>query len=678
MNSQSSELQLNPIVREYQRQIHLDFHTSPWIPDVGADFDADEFAQTLKRAHVNSATIFGKCHHGMCYYPTKTGTQHPALNGRDMLGEQIEALHRHGLRAPVYTTVVWEEDAAQKHPEWRQLRKDGTFAGTSLATDNSGPHPGAWKFLNFLNAEYQDYFEAHIREILGNYDVDGFFVDILFFHSDACWSDDSIKFREAHGLMGADKETWVRFESAAQRAFAERFTHIVNGINPQATIFYNSTTNSSVDSSAGLRTRTQWQSHFELESLPSGFWGYQHFPRMARQIGRWGKPWFGMTGRFQRQWGDFGGIKPQPALEYECFRSQALGGGNSVGDQLPPRGVLDPAAYDLIGAVYGQCAEAEPFYADSQPLPQIGILSPAYPGFGSDADKSEEGVVQMCEETHYDCSLLDDANSLDEFELLILPDSTVITPALKTSLQKYFEAGGKLIISHKAGRDAQGNWALDFLPLQFQGEVEKYPTYWRARESFWPEFSKSDRVAYSQGTNVVGGEGAEVLVERVLPYFKRTDVKFSSHFQTPPVKEADQFPAVVGGENWVYFAEPIFREYRQAGNTALRDVWKKCMERLVGAAPFGAGLPTTVLSVPRRRGEDLLITLLHYIPLRKALDIDVIEERMSFGGETLSLPEAATTARLFGGEELSRQSDGGFDLPISKGRLLIEVPGFFA
>jgi hypothetical protein len=673
----SPELELNPIVRDYQRQVHLDFHTSPWIHDVGVDFDADEFAQTLKGAHVNSVTIFGKCHHGMCYYPTKTGTQHPGLKGRDLLGEQIDALHRHGLRAPIYTTVVWEEDAAQKHPEWRQLRNDGTFAGTSLATDNSGPHPGAWKFLNFLNPDYQDYIEAHVREMLANYDVDGFFFDILFFNSQACWSDASVKFRKQHGLTNDDRETWVRFESAAQHAFAEKFTRIVTGLKSDATIFYNSTTHSSVDSSAGLRTRTQWQSHFELESLPSGFWGYQHFPRMARQIGRWGKPWFGMTGRFQRQWGDFGGIKPQPALEYECFRSQALGGGNSVGDQLPPRGILDPAAYDLIGAVYGQCEAAEPFYKDSQPVTQIGVLSPAFPGIGDVAAKSEEGVIQMCEETHYESSLLDDANDLGGFELLILPDSVVITEPLKAKLQKYFESGGKLIVSHQAGRDAGGNWALDFLPLSFHGEVDKYPTYWRARDTFWPEFSKSDRVAYSQGVNVEGGAGSEVLIDRVLPYFKRSDVKFSSHFQTPPIKETDRFPAVIAGENWVYFADPIFREYRQTGNVAMRDVWKKCMERLVGAPPFGAGLPTTVLSIPSRRDNDLLLTLLHYIPLRKALDIDVIEERMGFGGETLQLPESARDVRVYGGEALKSLGNGAFELPTTKGRLLLEVPGFF-
>lgn len=49
------------------RQVHLDFHTSPDIPDVGADWDAKLFARTLKEARVNSINIFAKCHHGMNY-----------------------------------------------------------------------------------------------------------------------------------------------------------------------------------------------------------------------------------------------------------------------------------------------------------------------------------------------------------------------------------------------------------------------------------------------------------------------------------------------------------------------------------------------------------------------------------------------------------------------------------
>jgi hypothetical protein len=662
--------------------VHLDFHTSPHIPGVGSEFDAAAFADTMQRAHVNSATVFAKCHHGMCYYPTQTGVVHPGMeSGRDLLGEQIEALHARGIRAPIYTTIVWEEDVAQKHPEWRQLTKEGYFADWGgKGPDGQSGHLGMWKFNNFLDPDYQDYFEAHVREICSRYgkEVDGFFFDILLMAPNAGWSEASRAFRAKHGLLADDKATHARFEGLAQAAFAEKFTKIVHGLRPKATIFYNAANDGNMDRSVGPRTRAASQTHNEVESLPSGMWGYYHFPRMARAQARWGKPWLSMTGRFQKMWGDFGGIKPQAALEFECFRSQALGGANSIGDQLPPRGTLDPVAYDLIGAVFGQCAEAEPFYEGAKLLdPEVGIFSASYAGY--DGGKSEEGAVLICEESHYDCAVLDNFDELQSCKLLILPDSTVVDKALAKKLKAYHAKGGQLLISHKAGFDAEGNWALDFLSLKFEGTAEKYPTYWRAKKSFAPEMAASDRVFYAQGLNVKKSKGVKVLVERVLPYFKRSDIRYSSHFQTPPVAEADKYPAVVAGEGFVYFADPIFSEYRQTGNLAARDIWRKAMERLIGTPAIGHGLPTTMQVYPMRKGKDLLLTLLHYIPIRKSLDIDVIEERSSFAGELLRLPDAVESVEVGDtGECLNRNESGAYELPARKGRLLLKVAGFFA
>lgn len=662
---------------QFQRQIHLDFHTSPFIPDVGVDFQAAEFAKTFKAAHVNSVTVFAKCHHGMCYYPTQTGTRHPAIGERDLLGEQLDALHREGIRAPIYTTIVWEEDAAARFPMWRQMSKDGTFV--SDAVESEAPHAGSWKWLNFLHPDYQDYFEAHLREIIERYGdaVDGLFFDILMMHPQAEWSESGLKFRREHGLIDAP---WAVFQSEAQKVFTAKFSHLVRELVPRATCFFNSGVHFYADSRLGLRARQDSYSHFEVESLPSGFWGYDHFPRSARTVMHWGKDWLSMTGRFQRMWGDFGGIKPQAALEYECFRPQALGGGNSVGDQLPPRGVLDAAAYQLIGAVFAQVEAAEPFYQGSEAISQVGILCPHVAGMGEgQSGKSEEGAVRLCEEAHYDCAVIDDASDFSGYQLIIAPDSVVVTETLREKLAEFYAKGGKILLSHRAGFDASGQWALDFLPLKFEGEAEKWPTFWRAKEQFDAGLALSDRVHYERGLNVAPQE-LEVLVERVLPYFQRTDVTFSSHFQTPPQKQADAFPAVVAGERFVYFADPIFREVRQTGNLAARDGWKAAAARLIGPAPFGEGLPTTVMLYPRRRDRDLLLTLLHYVPIRKALDIDIIEERHSFAGEKLRLPPDAKFVRVFGGQfngqELQKEGSD-FVLPPIKGRLLLEVPNYF-
>jgi hypothetical protein len=85
------------------RQIHLDFHTSEHIPDIGASFSKKQFQEALQTAHVNLINIFAKGHHSWSYYPTKVGMVHPNLDF-DFLGAQIEACHEIGVECPIYFT----------------------------------------------------------------------------------------------------------------------------------------------------------------------------------------------------------------------------------------------------------------------------------------------------------------------------------------------------------------------------------------------------------------------------------------------------------------------------------------------------------------------------------------------------------------------------------------------
>ncbi|MCC5841524.1 MAG: alpha-L-fucosidase [Opitutales bacterium] len=670
------DLKIDPLPA---RQVHLDFHTSPYITGVAAEFDAPAFARRMREAHVNSVTVFAKCHHGMSYYPTRLGEAHPHLRGRDLLGECIEALHREGIRAPVYTTVVWEERVADLYPQWRQMYADGRFVQVAASADMKTLQPGRWRFNNFADPDYQDYFEAHLAEILDAYPVDGFFIDIVFMDAGACFSEASMRKREKLGLTGDTARDNALFESAMQCEFAERFTRFIRGRAPKAGVFYNSTNKAYVTAGAGWRARARRETHVELESLPSGFWGYHHYPRFARQLMLWGQPWLGMTGRFQKMWGDFGGLKPQPALEYECFRAQAMGGGCSVGDQLHPRGGLDEGAYRLIGSVYSQVEAAEPLYAGTTPCPTVGVLLAAAPGSDENrAGKSEEGVVLMLEELKYDAALLDDEDPLDGFAVVVLPDSTVITPALRDRLRTYCDQGGKLILSFDAGRDEQGTWALDWLPVQIGGLDALYPSYLRARPGFLSGYAEDCRVVYSQGRLAKPGRGADLLVERIPPYFKRNDLRFCSHFQTPPDPTVESGAAVVGNAGFVYFADPVFLDYRQSGNRHLRDFFARALE-ILGASPLlGPGLPAHVLAVPRRKDADLILTLLNYLPTRKSHDIDVIEDALSFAGMEITLPKASRLeAVLPKGLAVTPAGEGKWLLPNACGRLILRAPQFY-
>ena len=62
------------------RQVHLDFHTSEAIEGIGKRFSKENFIAALKEGHVNSITVFSKCHHGWAYHPTTVNQQHPNMD----------------------------------------------------------------------------------------------------------------------------------------------------------------------------------------------------------------------------------------------------------------------------------------------------------------------------------------------------------------------------------------------------------------------------------------------------------------------------------------------------------------------------------------------------------------------------------------------------------------------
>ncbi|MCC5848573.1 MAG: beta-galactosidase [Verrucomicrobia bacterium] len=659
------------------RQIHLDFHNSPWIDDLLCDFDATALARRFKAAHVNSVIVFAKCVHGMGYYPSKIVDPHPALSGRDFTGEMIEALHREGIRAPIYTIMGWEENLAQRHPDWLQICEDGSFAQNAFGSDGKAAQPGRFRWLNFLHPDFQDYFEAHLHEVLDRYPCDGLFLDMLVMHPKADWSDHAIAFREKHGLMGRDALTHARYEAAAQAAFADKFTPIIQAKAPQASIFYNAENRLFVDGSLGALARAGQQTHFEIESLPSGMWSYHHFPRVARNL-HTRKPWLGMTGRFQKMWGDFGGIKPVPALEYECFRAQAMGGANSVGDQLGPRGTLDEGAYRLIGEVFEQVAAAESFYEGCVPCPQVAIVCPHHPECDEHASTLvEEAMVRLCEEHHYDAALVNDLDEPGEYELLILGEGTPVSSAFQEKITAFVQNGGKLLAVGDSVFQSDGRGWGPFANLRCEGESAFAPAYWRARPDWHEALGTDDRVVYPRGLRIQAPENLEILVDRVAPYFQRSDLKFCSHFQAPPRKEPLGEPAVLRGEGWIHFADLLFTDYRQSANLAASRAFGAAMDSLIGPPATGRGLKSTVRMYPLRRGNDLHLTLLHYLPERKADGADIVAERLGFGGQILRLPPHIRKVIFEPTGEAVTPDNGRLPLPCEEGRLLIRLPNFF-
>ncbi|MGG1550137.1 hypothetical protein [Paenibacillus ferrarius] len=92
------------------RQVHLDFHTSEAIPEIGRQFSKEQFQAMLRNGHVDSMTVFAKCHHGWAYHESRVNERHPGLTF-DLLQAMIEAAHEIDVLTPVYVSAglmsVW-------------------------------------------------------------------------------------------------------------------------------------------------------------------------------------------------------------------------------------------------------------------------------------------------------------------------------------------------------------------------------------------------------------------------------------------------------------------------------------------------------------------------------------------------------------------------------------------
>jgi hypothetical protein len=597
------------------RQVHLDFHTSPLVTGIGADFDPERFADTLARAHVNSVTCFARCHHGYIYYDTKRFPErrHPHLS-RNLLKEQIEACHRRDIRVPIYVTVQWDRFTADAEPGWRQVTEKGELEGTP-------PFEPGFRRRMCLNSPYVDFLKQHLAEIAELLPVDGLFLDIVAPQDCSC----------PRCLREMTSRSIDAHDATARKAFGAEVAHrvqhelaaYIRSLEPKASIFWNG-------GHVGVEHRQIWASysHFELESLPSGGWGYLHFPVSMRYARTLGLDCLGMTGKFHTSWGDFHSLKNRAALEFECFQMLALGAKVSVGDQLHPSGRLDAATYDLVGGVFAEVERKEPWCASAQPLNDIGVFAPEE-FVGGRTPPAAMGVTRILQEAQHQFDFIDTNDAgFGRYKLLILPDEITVTPRLAMRLAEFVENGRAVLASHRSGLATDGSaFALDALGVDLVGPAPFSPDFIRARAPLAAGLPETELVMYLQGLQVRPREGTEVLADVVEPYFNRAWDHYFSHRHAPSTGRVG-YPGAVRRERSIYFAHPVFTQYSKSAPRWCKQLVLNAIDLLLPEPTLRVSGPSSILAAVNRQptARRLVIHLLHYIPERRGTDFDTIED----------------------------------------------------
>jgi hypothetical protein len=225
----------------YRRNL-MDMHIDDWDPVFLSKLDPDAYVAALKDAGVQAAMIKGKPHTGLCYYPTKIARMHKGLKGFDFFGAMVKKCHENGIAAEGYFTQIFDNWAYENHPEWRIVTGDGKGMRDYRGEPNF--KSGRYGIVCPNNEGYRQYVRDSLAELVGNYDIDGIFLDMTFWpevcYCPACRE----KYRKRTGkelpvtVDWADPEwrefVYIREEWMAE--YAQFATECVKRIKPAVTV----------------------------------------------------------------------------------------------------------------------------------------------------------------------------------------------------------------------------------------------------------------------------------------------------------------------------------------------------------------------------------------------------------------------------------------------------------
>lgn len=627
------------------RHVHLDFHTSELIPGIGTRFDAKQMAKAMKLGRINHITLFAKCHHSWCYFPTRVGKTHPHLSF-DLLGEQLAVCRKLKIKAPIYITVGWSANDAEWHPEWVVRKADGSIDGANFdpqAKPDAAKPTVSWKYLCIASGYRQHVLEL-TREICSRYKpVDGIFYDICF--HERSYSAAAVEQMRAAGVNIADPAAVKTWHTAQWHSFMRECRAAIAETCPNANAFFNGRANiDTPDESLTMQT------HLEMEDLPTTWGGYDKFAPRSRFFASHpltrSKDQLAMSGKFHTSWGEFGGFKHPDAIRFEAASMIAYGAVCSFGDQLHPDGAFDLATYKNIGEAYAYVERIEEFGLGGRPHSRLGLYfscarRPDVPagvaGVGGSVLDHDQGVANMLMEAQLDFVAVHPGQDLSGLDTIIMSGARCLDDAEAARLNAWVKAGGKLLVIGESALDAGKKRFLFDIGAEYVGTPAFDCDYLVAGKPLAANVPAAPVLVYQPALRSTVSSGT-VLATIKEPYFSRTYATYCSHQNTCNRPEDAKHPAAVQKGRILWLAHPWGANYYYHGARAHRDFFINAVRRLHPAPVVSTTLPSagrvSIVHQPDQRR--FCVHLLYAGPLQRGRTL-VIEDLPTLSDIPLTL-----------------------------------------
>ena len=603
--------------------LFYDFHTMPACPDAGKDFDAEAFTDRIRDCGVDYLTFHARCNMGMAYYDTRIGIKHPSLE-YDLFGKLADACKQKSIALTAYFNGGISHAEGIQHRDWTRLHFDGTEYGTQHNRDWTNPFVRTMCF----NTPYRKHLIAMILEVVEKYPVAGIFVDCLGPY--ACICPVCIEEMKAKSIDWRNRNEVDKFAAFSAARLAEDIAIAVKKVNAGLLMFFNG---------VAFEAQKDFCTYLECECLPTGESGYGKLPVFSRYMRTiTDKPILNMTGRFHKDWGDFGGIRTKASLEFDLYYGLANGMRPNVGGHLHPRGDINHAVFDLIEKTYKEIQQYEPWFSNAESQTEIAVVANSN---GQVFQMTPEimGATNMLEELKYQFDVVTGAANWDKYKVIILPDNITLDEEYARRIKRHLDSGKVVISSAFSGLDPRREKFVldDYWRVKYLGENTLNPAYFRVEPEYAQNIPSMPLNLYETGTEIEAHDPSSVKAEIIAPYYNLHWDGEYPFFYAPP-EQCTGKPALVVDRQLAHFSHPVFRIYYNHAPVPLKtlfgNVLKKLFpEPLIASDNSPSYARLLVTTQPNRK----IVHLLSFLPEARGRNTHMIEEPIELRDIRISL-----------------------------------------
>ncbi len=540
---------------ERDRYRHLcDMHIDDWNPEFLSQFDPYDYVENLKLAGVENAMVYLQSHVGLCYFPTKVGKMHRALQGReDLIKKVVQLCREANISVTGYYSMIFNTVEHDRHPDWQLIDETGkTPRGrgfTGILPFSSGC-AGRYGLCCPNNADYRSFVAEQIQEMADYFGrLDGMFYDMLFWplvcHCDSCrkrWEQETgLPFPqpgEESALFSAKRRQWIG-------EFAMWASELTRKIMPGVSVQHNFASAMGRDGHNCIDEQVNDACDYAGGDLYGSIYDQSVTCKMYRNITKH-QPFEYMFTRCVPNLSKHTTLRTHDEMLSIVLLTQAHHGASLAIDAIDPVGTLDQRVYRELGKVFWEAKQYRTDFA-GELLSDVGVyysLKGKYPKYRPLCN--HEGTLSACESFVKNNLLFDVTGSFGDFSryqslLFSCPNEN---DAFENSrLVDYVKNGGQLYFS--------GVEASQLLNAFFGGRLVSYTphqvVYVAPEDSYgcaFDRYTKKYPFHFDGAAPIVQGVDPQYVAATVtLPYTTQDNTSYASIHSNPPGIATD-IPAV--------------------------------------------------------------------------------------------------------------------------------------